>query len=655
MGKYLLKRILYSIFSIVCIMIIMIFLLFTLKDKEVIFQGDPLISKKKGNDLTYYKNMKWEKYGYIDLIDFETYINEQYGKTLDYEEYEKALYLPNDAPDDVNNPKIQEFTDYYEERGYTITRLYSKYVGNGDDRRVKDGFDPYLFATKNHSTFHRLGSFFSSMFTFETVNDVDNYIEKNDLRISKGYYVINKINGWDQFYKYWGAKNFKLEYNPNISTRDERVYSISIGVFEDELVNPYEWNVMYYDGDDSYEIVSDSNITITTEGEYYFLLSLTKDANGAFTECSISNSVISSTNPVSRKEKGQLVDIENKGISIIWDEYSNMPAIVGNGTTHRYLLYFDNKFPFIHQNFIHFSLGYSNDETEVLSKLFDQTGEVDLKEQEFPANLGTGIKEPTSFDFHTATFSYSTVLSQEEYDRFGSRYTVCDVHKKDVSRLTYSFSIGIIATIISYFIGIPLGVLMARKKDKIADKVGIGYIIFIIAVPSLAYIYMITALGSQLFGLPNNFADSTVSARWLLYVLPVVSLSMPGIAGEMKWVRRYMIDQENSDYVKFARSQGLSEKEIFSKHISKNAIIPIVHGIPGAIIGCLSGAFITEKVYAIPGTGGLLVNAISSTDNGLILGLTFLFSTLSIISLILGDVLLTIIDPRISFTSGGRK
>ena len=127
MGKYLLKRIVYSIFSIICVMVVMIFLLFTLKDKEVIFQGDPLLSKKQGNDKEYYKNSKWEKYGYIDLVEFETYINENYSKTLDYEEYEKAMYLPNDEKDDIKNPKIQEFIDYYEARGYTITRLYSQY------------------------------------------------------------------------------------------------------------------------------------------------------------------------------------------------------------------------------------------------------------------------------------------------------------------------------------------------------------------------------------------------------------------------------------------------------------------------------------------------------------------------------------------------
>lgn len=117
-----------------------------------------------------------------------------------------------------------------------------------------------------------------------------------------------------------------------------------------------------------------------------------------------------------------------------------------------------------------------------------------------------------------------------------------------------------------------------------------------------------------------------------------------------------MIDQMNSDYVKFARSGGLSEGEIFRKHILRNAIIPIVHGIPGSVLGCLTGAIITEKVYAVPGTGKLLTTALNNNDNGMIVALTFFYTVLSVTALILGDVLLAKIDPRISFSeTGGRQ
>jgi oligopeptide transport system permease protein len=122
----------------------------------------------------------------------------------------------------------------------------------------------------------------------------------------------------------------------------------------------------------------------------------------------------------------------------------------------------------------------------------------------------------------------------------------------------------------------------------------------------------------------------------------------------MKWLRRYMIDQMNSDYVKFARSGGLSESEIFTKHILKNAFIPLVHGIPGTILGAITGAIITERVYVVPGAGNLLTKAINMYDNGVIVGMTLFYALLSITSMILGDILMSLVDPRISFTSKAR-
>ena len=144
------------------------------------------------------------------------------------------------------------------------------------------------------------------------------------------------------------------------------------------------------------------------------------------------------------------------------------------------------------------------------------------------------------------------------------------------------------------------------------------------------------------------------SANKLMYLLPVVSLALPSIASLMKWLRRYMIDQMNSDYVKFARSNGLSEGEIFSKHILKNAAIPIVHGIPGSILAALTGAIITERVYVVPGAGNLLTEAINKYDNGVIVGVTLFYAVLSVVSLILGDILMATVDPRISFSTKDR-
>ena len=152
--------------------------------------------------------------------------------------------------------------------------------------------------------------------------------------------------------------------------------------------------------------------------------------------------------------------------------------------------------------------------------------------------------------------------------------------------------------------------------------------------------------------MPTTF-DMDTSNR-IMYVLPIVSLALPQVATLMKWLRRYMIDQMNSDYVKFARAGGLSEGEIFSKHILKNAAIPVIHGIPASVLGCLVGAIITERVYVVPGAGNLLTEAINKYDNGVIVGVSLFYAILSVISIMLGDILMGVADPRISFSSKDR-
>ncbi len=349
-------------------------------------------------------------------------------------------------------------------------------------------------------------------------------------------------------------------------------------------------------------------------------------------------------------------DIADRGITFtLYDPAYNgafSPAIMGNGTQYKYLLYCDGNFPYVHQNLIHLNLGLSysvNRGVDVFQTMTQSQGKLVQSTVIWP----TGMTEEVADDLHSATYSPNSYSSGSSFytKRFTDDYTSFTMNKNSYSKLGFSFVIGLISVVIAYVLGVPLGVIMARNKDGWIDKLGTVYVIFIIAVPSLAYIFMFNALGNAM-GLPTRFEIDELNT--LMFVLPIVSLALPSISSLMKWIRRYMIDQMNSDYVKFARSVGFSEGEIFSKHILKNAIIPIVHGIPGAIFGALSGAIITESVYGVPGAGGMLVRAINQYDNGVIVGLTLFYAVLSVVSLILGDVLMSWVDPRISYTSKAR-
>ena len=328
------------------------------------------------------------------------------------------------------------------------------------------------------------------------------------------------------------------------------------------------------------------------------------------------------------------------------------PAIMGNGTLHKYLLYFNDSFPYIHQNLLTINLGTSysiRQGIDVFQIMSDSQGSFANSMVTYPS----GNVVESADNLHTATYvaeslSKGTPVIQAN---FVDDYTNVSTHKNGLSKVGYSFTIGIIAVALSYLLAIPLGTVMALQKDKFIDKLGTFYIVFITAVPSLAYIFLFKAIGGNM-GLPTTF--DMEHPTWLMYILPIISLSLPSVANLMKWLRRYMIDQMNSDYVKFARSGGLSEGEIFSQHILKNAIIPIVHGIPGSVLGAMTGAIITERVYVVPGAGNLLTRSINTYDNGVIVGVTLFYALLTVTSIILGDVLMSVMDPRISFTAKER-
>lgn len=350
-------------------------------------------------------------------------------------------------------------------------------------------------------------------------------------------------------------------------------------------------------------------------------------------------------------------DIENRGITFtLYDPaYGGekfSPAVMGNGTQYKYLFYCNDSFPYIHQNLVKINLGLSysiRQGIDVFQTMTESQGSYAYSTVTYPS----GVVAEAADDLHSATYVSGSFAGGGPVVKanFVDDYTNISTNKNGMSKIGYSFTIGIIAVFLSYLVAVPLGIVMALRKDKLLDHIGTFYIVFITAVPSLAYIFLFKSLGGK-FGLPTTF--DMENPTWLMYVLPIISLSLPSIAGLMKWLRRYMIDQMNSDYVKFARSGGLSEGEIFRKHILKNAIIPIIHDIPGSVLGALTGAIITERVYVVPGVGNMLTRAINAYDNGVIIGMVLFYAVLTVTSVILGDVLMSVLDPRISFTAKAR-
>ena len=132
------------------------------------------------------------------------------------------------------------------------------------------------------------------------------------------------------------------------------------------------------------------------------------------------------------------------------------------------------------------------------------------------------------------------------------------------------------------------------------------------------------------------------------WILPVFSMSLYNISFYGMWLRRYMVDESNKDYVKLARAKGVSESGVMFKHIFRNAFVPLAQYIPTAFLNTVIGSIYIESLYSIPGMGGLLVTVVKKHDNTMVQGIVLLYACVGVLGLLLGDLLMVLFDPRIS-------
>jgi oligopeptide transport system permease protein len=217
------------------------------------------------------------------------------------------------------------------------------------------------------------------------------------------------------------------------------------------------------------------------------------------------------------------------------------------------------------------------------------------------------------------------------------------------TKIPYSLAFGLTAIVISLTFGLAMGVWQARDKDRFWDKTWTGYIVFINAVPSAVYLLFIQIYVTQITGLPMLFNRS----RPISWILPAVSMALGGIAGYAMWMRRYMVDELNKDYIRLARAKGMSSTAIMVRHVMRNAFVPMAQYLPTSVLLTISGSIYIESLYSIPGMGGLLVDAIQRQDNPLVQALVLIFSALGIFGLFLGDILMALFDPRIKLEKQG--
>ncbi len=222
-------------------------------------------------------------------------------------------------------------------------------------------------------------------------------------------------------------------------------------------------------------------------------------------------------------------------------------------------------------------------------------------------------------------------------------------------KVPVSLAMGLAALAIALVVGLPLGIFMAksaRTRLRVGDKVATVFVVVVQAVPAAIYHLLIQFYGSKGLGV-SMFFEAGQPVTWLL---PTLSLSLGNIAYYAMWLRRYMVDEQNKDYVKLARAKGVSAAVISRSHVFRNAFVPLVQFIPTSVILTLMGSLYVESLYSVPGMGGLLVNAIQRQDNTLVQALVLIYAAISILGLLVGDICMALLDPRIALgkKEGGR-
>ena len=223
-------------------------------------------------------------------------------------------------------------------------------------------------------------------------------------------------------------------------------------------------------------------------------------------------------------------------------------------------------------------------------------------------------------------------------------YTVSEVI---FPKMWVSAQLGLVALIITFGLGIPVGILAALKQGSWMDPASISTFLFFQSVPVLVTVpVMLLVFVIRLHWLPTGGWEGIFSKH---IVIPALALSLPGIAGVARLMRATTLDVLKEDYVRTARAKGLQEFTVVSRHVARNALLPLVTIIGISLVTLLEGAFFTETLLGIPGIGREAFDAVKSRDYDVILGLALVLATAFIVANIVIDVAYTFIDPRVRY------
>lgn len=217
-----------------------------------------------------------------------------------------------------------------------------------------------------------------------------------------------------------------------------------------------------------------------------------------------------------------------------------------------------------------------------------------------------------------------------------------------IPKIRVSAGLNIMAVLLIFGLGIPVGVYAALVRGSFLDPLVIGFWLFIDAVP----IFVSGVVAPWLFALQLGWVDLTYEG--VLHpniILPVFVMALPGVAGVARLMRASVIQVSNEEYVRTARAKGLHERTVVVTHVVRNALLPMITVIGLALPGLFAGSLFVELLFGIPGIGREALRAARGFDFDVVLGLVLFGSILFVLANILIDIAYGFIDPRIRITA----
>ena len=229
---------------------------------------------------------------------------------------------------------------------------------------------------------------------------------------------------------------------------------------------------------------------------------------------------------------------------------------------------------------------------------------------------------------------------------FGVSYTRAGitVNKVIADGFPYSLTIGLYASLIVVFAGIGFGVMCALNQNKFIDRFFMVLSTLGATIPSFVLATGFLFIFSKTLGWVPSFGVDTAAG----YIGPIVVIGAFSLSFITRLTRTSLLEVQQQDYIRTARSKGISEFKVTYKHALRNALLPVITYVGPMVASIVTGSFVIEKVFGIPGVGSLFTNSIINRDYPLIMGTTIVLAALIVIMNLVGDILYKVVDPRIN-------